>query len=201
LGRKRRRALKAGAVSPRAKYRRRSYGGRAWKALRYQQLRDHPRCERCQAPAVHHRTPITVTAHCSSIERTSVHCARNVTTCLSSRKNFEVSRRDRRRRVRRSIAIIRLWGEVGKFPGTPDHRHRRLLRACCEWPGYRRAPEQRDELSPSHTEHRDFLPSRCGRVSVDAADDKSLRAVFSTLSLTQGGGQVLGPNLLANAVS
>ena len=38
----------------------------------------------------------------------------------------------------------------------PDHRHRRLLRARRKRPD-RRAAEKRDELAPSHVEHR-FLP-------------------------------------------
>src|SRR5262245_4827589 len=33
----------------------------------------------------------------------------------------------------------------------PDHRHRRLLRACGESPRNRRAAEQRDELAPPHS--------------------------------------------------
>src|SRR5262249_11975446 len=43
-----------------------------------------------------------------------------------------------------------LWGVVGRPGGEdPDHRHRRLLRACRE--RHRSAAEQRDELAASHS--------------------------------------------------
>src|SRR5262249_50952578 len=45
---------------------------------------------------------------------------------------------------------------MGISCATPDHRHRRLLRACRE--RRRRAAEQRDEVAPFHVEHGDFLP-------------------------------------------
>jgi hypothetical protein len=32
----------------------------------------------------------------------------------------------------------------------PDHRHRRLLRACRNRPRRRRSAEQRDEIAPLH---------------------------------------------------
>src|SRR5262249_12105333 len=43
-------------------------------------------------------------------------------------------------------------GELAGGPGDekPDHRHRRLLRACRERPRYR-AAEQRDEFAPIHS--------------------------------------------------
>jgi hypothetical protein len=40
-----------------------------------------------------------------------------------------------------------------RVPEKPNHRHRRLLRACSERPRCRRAAEQRDELASSEVEH------------------------------------------------
>src|SRR5262249_39748060 len=54
-----------------------------------------------------------------------------------------------------------LWGVVGRPGGEdPDHRHRRLLRACRERPRRRRAADERDELAPSNVTCHAPLPRR-----------------------------------------
>src|SRR6516165_8628957 len=71
----------------------------------------------------------------------------------------------------------------------PDHRHRRLLRACRERPR-RRAAEERDELATLHVEHGG-LPPLC---AISPPTDPCARFSGASAShLTDR--QVLGANL------